>query len=489
MMLRIAVLPLVSQENMHGISDWEDVWTDIKEGIERKGWYFYVLYPDFVIDNFDLDEYEEWSSNLEFVSYEIPERFAGNDENQVYFPEKIRDLFHAKYGLKPIDAIYTDRVEAGHMLQRNLIDNRTSRGNDFRYQIPVIVVDGFAVDENLTTRVVTNDKMIERAVTYVACNTFFLSEFEKKKGRKLVKRYLSPAMLMEFEKRARVSKDGVDLDRFDNITVDDKYDKFTVFMGARWNGNNRNGEVVEAFRDFYSTGVEAQLVMTTGSDASSKVGQYESDSVKIHTNVGHNEYIRKMKKSHVCIRPSSLEGLSKGVLEHILSGNPSIHSDKEWFRVLVGDELYDRYKFKAYRKNDLVDMMCYIYENYDECKELAEGYAEEIREMYPFEDRIKERLKYIEEIVREEEEHNATMEGLSSDAVKELFEETYEVMPDEFTFDSFTLAYVKKSDSLDYSSFSNPTKGRASKWVLYKWMKEEAKEQYVNDEGNIIFVK
>ena len=82
--------------------------------------------------------------------------------------------------------------------------------------------------------------------------------------RGLVERFLSPALVKQFDDQTLISTVGLDLPYFDMLMKKNrKHEKFTLFYGTRFNTTKRVDVIFKLYDTFYSSGRAMDIIMTT----------------------------------------------------------------------------------------------------------------------------------------------------------------------------------------------------------------------------------
>ena len=95
----------------------------------------------------------------------------------------------------------------------------------------------------------------------------FLNGRTRAASRALAARYLSPNLLGEMDQRSHAYGFSVDADYVKLLnTKNKKYDRFTLFFGARFNYVKNVGLIYRIYDKFYSSGRDIDIVITTPND-------------------------------------------------------------------------------------------------------------------------------------------------------------------------------------------------------------------------------
>lgn len=446
-------------------SQVQSVFTTIRNWLKfRSDMYFYVVIPKNMNKTglklppkTSLIELEESFSGFSAVFYDL----------QTTVPADFYKLFSQRIGKYPVDVVITGRTNAGALIRRQLWDFR------FKDTIPVIIDEEMAVNpEALPAELnVSEADMINRTLSYASCYNVFDTELEMRNALITARKYLSGAMLKRIRDRSYVIPPGVDTDWIDEHIAygSPKNGKFTLFFGGRLNDSKRAKQLVEVYDKMYAAGRDIRIILCSPKqDDSFKERYIEAEGrteIELYNNLPPIEFYQKAAASHVYLASSKREGFSIGFLEQIYMskyGLVPILPDLPWTRALLP---IDKYKLVYTNFDEAAAMARWIYDNYEQAVQESKWLSDFVKENYNTLKTTGEYLKLLEKLVREYKDY----QRLYTKGNVALIKTVADRMKSPFSLDDIYRAIEKYADA----SVFEPVRGKASKYVVYKWLVEE----------------
>lgn len=222
---------------------------------------------------------------------------------------------------------------------------------------------------------------------YANSTSVFLSPKEKIVALENARKCLAPSDVKKIDKTSMVLPVGVPCDYIDNeIGKPEKFDKFTLFFGARFNSVKNADKVAELFAKFLSSGKDCQIKMTTNtsstkvatSDVYKEVLEKYKDVLDIQYTCPRHQYLETASRSHVAVAWSTDEGFPVGFWEQMYMGLPVLFHKRPWSTA----QLPEWYPWVFSNVTEAYGMLMYIYENYEKVSKDMERMQDFIRENY-----------------------------------------------------------------------------------------------------------
>lgn len=283
--------------------------------------------------------------------------------NQVMVSDELYSLFNPIDGKYQVDAAITSKTVLAPSLKRLLM-------YDGGLSVPVNVLEpwisaGLSSSPSIETRL--------RALAYTECPTFFPTQREKDMAFDFSSGYLSSSALAEFNSNAVVRSQGLPAKRVrDHERSVEKFDKFTFVFSARFNANKQWDKVLEVYEDIFRMGRDVQIKAVGTTSMPSDISKRFS-KVEFIPSQSYEDYVDLISRSHVAVSMSIDEGFSCGWSENICTGNPVLLPKKSWAAGLVEDK---EYPFFYRNSAELIALLKWIYDNYDESRDKMRKHAE-----------------------------------------------------------------------------------------------------------------
>jgi len=445
--MRICILPIFSISNLAGASELLHLSPQFFKRLD--GLYFYHCIPK------RLERYiPEKLDNVKYIIY--------NDEEQWNYYDQVGgvgasflSLFNERIGKYPIDCVWSTRTALAASLSRMLWDSRTPEPS-----IPMFIEEFKACDYGKTHNIVNDLELAARSLGYVFGYGIFNTPVEKEIGISAAMRYLAPSMVKKIDENSRVIGDNVDIAKVERAKKKAKLkDKFTLFFGGRLNEAKRAKKLVEIYDRFFRFGRDVNVLITSPRAESGNYWQ-RKDTVKrfpeveFKFNIDSEEFLKEACSSHVIISTSKHEGFTVGVLEMMCSGAVMLLPNEYWVKGLLLD-FYDKYPF-IYK--DFVHAQAMLREVYDNYEEARKKMKPEMIAKRWFKDKNVELLELTAKEVKG---------GDCGEPGKQV------------SLDDFYNKLVELSDN--YRSTEAPTRGKMSRFVVYKWLSSKYKDLCQNE--------
>lgn len=368
--MRILLIPHTGLKKIHGDSNYI-LFLDLAEHLIAQGHFCYMLLPRFA---------QESVTRMPGLMYIYKDyEYDWYTESGLIDLRELADNFSRVVGKYYVDALVTAMPAQVPIYQLALSD--IVRQRDF----PCMTIDPsvYYLRDNAVNRI----SHVMTHFGYANSTTIFLSPKEKIVALENARKCLSPADVKKIDKTSMVLPVGVPCDYIDNVVgKPEKYDKFTLFFGARFNSVKNADKVMELYGKFLSSGKDCQIKMTTNT-SETKVGTSDvykaminkyKDVLDIQYRCPRNEYLEKAARSHVAVAWSTDEGFPVGFWEQMYMGMPVLFHKKPW----VTAQLPDWYPWVFSTMSEAYGMLLYIYENYDKVAKDMGRMQKFIRENY-----------------------------------------------------------------------------------------------------------
>ena len=425
--MRIVMLPNIGLSTIHADSDYYDFVKFI--GVANKFYndmYFYLAIPERHVDVIDKLEHTKVIGIPEAHDYTTNEHVTS---------QEFALQFHLRGGRNITDAMYTSRFHVGMWWKNALLDQKRDYWIPVIFRQPVLYPDAKGI----------NMYEASYAMSTVICNTIIdgVESYQEALGR--VKKYLSPAMIELFEKQTLVSTVGLEIKYFDDLVVkNNKYEKFTLFYGTRFNTTKRVDKVYQLYDKFYSSGRPIDIVMTTPNPELSLqkkafTKEFLQGCIRLfYSSCGRYKYFEEASKCHTFFVASEGENAPNFFVEQIYLGLVGVLPDKPY----VWEMLPKDYPF-IYRSMDEAYMwLAKIQDDYAWARERLEPYRQFIKEKYEKDMTFKANVDFVRGLVQTQLSHN--MNEIPNKAVDDIVQEVLLEFDQEFTFDGFLTVLNKK---------------------------------------------
>lgn len=201
---------------------------------------------------------------------------------------------------------------------------------------------------------------------YSMAHCMFLTENELSRARQLMNAVFQPSIVERWYKNSFVNPVSVPIDLLDKYKTDEKYEKFTLFFGARVNDVKRVDEIVKIYDHFYASGRDVDIKICTATPDMLAIKHITSEALKknskieLFTDLDREQYLKIARKAHVFVAWSDREGFPVGFWEQMYLGLIGVFRDRAW---AVG-QLPKQYKYVATSREHAFALLTDLYDNY-----------------------------------------------------------------------------------------------------------------------------
>ena len=453
--MRIAYLPVISARNVQAAPSY-NWWLALREHWLKAdpNAVFYILVPRTGEDT-RWKEGGDWSGPRTHV-IEI-DMYESQFNDLALVTKDVFDRFNENFGDLYFDVMITERPQTVPILRKLLQHPIVSKSRR-----PVIVCRD---QITLNTEWFKIDPIEEalQAVGWTSAPTAFQSPHQAKLALRVAAKHLQPAHVNRMAEQTRVFPLGIDCDDIDQINGTEregKNDQITVNYSHKLFIEQKFLESLTIMDSTFAGGRDVRLQVVTGSSA----GKFHMlprarkfAYMEIHGGQNRHQFLRQMAKAHVFISNSYYEDFSATVAEQIYSGLIPVLADEDWSRYLVGDDY--PYLFQSMQEGQA--MMRYVVDNYETVRDsVVPGLQQRCREMFDLKTIVPQMIDWITDL------HDARMGNLkqASGSLRDVIQQAYEILPDEFGLPDFYAAIKEKAEALDVTK--QGTESRAtSPWL------------------------
>ncbi len=448
--MRVHIVPLISLGgNPTGDSNWT-VFKNMALSIVKRGWTptlwiperakeFYEKLPDIKGIQFKYFEASyDWYIETNRLPDELVRRYAKRSD-------KITDV---------CDLVVTSRAGAAWVGLGGMADFRMESG-----AVPSMIFEALVRDEKLACKIFP----AIRANAYAHSHVWFLSEAEKTSALRMMRRFVSPALIKEaMEKRFLVRGIGAPTAKMDEyINKHKPGDEFTVFFGGRFSKEKRPDLMHEVMSKFYEFGRPVHCIVNTQHTGSVEMIKLEKkfSFTQFQAGCPQPEFFKNAATSHMFICTSENEGWPSGVWEQLYMSQIGIFPDKPWVRA----NLPEWYPFIFKNMTEAHVLIRYIYENYEEALEKVKDIREYIIAKESYQVISEEIMDWVEDIVQDEWDNTKVSKSLVE--MIDGFLEVTELK--EFTIQDAVNGVAKESRGLSSKRIANARFGSPSYYQIY----------------------
>ncbi len=401
--------------------------------------------------------------------------------------------FNMRFGKYPVDIWTTPRTTASSLLRRELWDYRLIESVPVVLSESMVVTPPKSMDKKdmkyrcaLMARTVPvatyEDDMLLRSVAYATCYTLFPTELPKKEAFETAKLFLSAKSLKMMQERIRVQTKGLDFDYIDKTIPYGmpKNKKFTCFYGGRLNESHGADKMIQLYDELYQAGRDVQIILTTPKHdctflenelilkgrKSSSMSNDPTRHIDFYPGCSPHEFYAKAAGSHIFLEMSRQAGFGGGILEQLYMskyGLVPVLPKVPWALEFVPDD----YTFLFENDNEARSMLRYIHQNHAEAVKKSKYISKHIYDKFSMTTNLPKYFAILEEIFNEWKD---VYRRLYSEGNVALMQEVADKMKPPFDLDDFFKVLVATSRDSKFK----PIKGKASKYVMYRWLIEEA---------------
>ena len=339
--MRIILCPIISIANLAGDSDWHAYKALIDSFSEKHKCYFYLILPKKFLDaaRGHLRGYTNVSlipSISDLVDYH---RDSLNLDMTVW-----RSAFSAKAGRYIADVAVASRVPM-HIPMALAINDMRRKGS-----FPVFSHDPYP--RRLEDSVPLAERLA-RAMSYVYSYTWCLNSYEDVLIKRFLQKYVSSAMVLEYEKKRIIAGRGLDFNMLRPLCDRKKFKRFSILFGARVNADKDAGVAFELMERIVQFGrpIDVYITQPKSGVNASVISNFKKRSTFLKLYVPQcdkDKYLLLMPHVHCAVCTSILEGEPRGFLEqlYVLDGMV-LFPDKPWAKAVLPKEFPWFYKNKV----------------------------------------------------------------------------------------------------------------------------------------------
>lgn len=371
--MRILLVPHTGLRNIKGDSNYL-LFIDLAKHFISKGNFVHMIMPEFA---------REKVERIKGLMYHfVPHEHNFYTEYAIHDARELVHMFSRKAGKYQIDGCILAKAMQVPFMRALLSDVLRCR------DIECYIIEPGVYEEKVRGIIKGQMQLMLTSMGYANSTSVFLSEKEKVIALKTASRWLSPALVKQMDKESLVLPVGVPCNMIDEKTKGiEKYDKFTLFFGARLNSVKQPHKIIEVFSDFYEYGrTDVQIKFTSNTqetkffaEALNKEAMKGRENlIDIYFGCPREEYLKIAKASHVAMCWSTEEGFPVGFWEQMYMGLPVLFPNREW----ATRQLPKDYPW-IYRDNkEAYAMISYIKDNYEKVSKDMEKMKDFIREKY-----------------------------------------------------------------------------------------------------------
>lgn len=355
--MRLLLLPMVWSGSMHSDADYLCYHDLIVHSAEQdRPVFFYLVLPH----RYRHEAKELPRTKIFFYHSDRVRKRAKTFAHEVtWFPDMLHPLFNRRFGMYPVDGIIITRTSATLPLHALVSDNL-----DLRHCANLFVILWEAMYRDYGKQ--SPDDMALRAAAYACADkVLLLCPSEREKVDALARKFLSPSLQHQVDDRCVVQGIGVNTVSLDAVMArNQKRDRLTVFYGARYSEEKRTGFLLDVVSGLKSSGLDFDFLSTTGSsqDVVSLYLKRFTHQVEMYADCQRDKYWDIMSQAHIFLCASRLESFPVGFWEQLYTLQVGVIPDEPWARGIFPS----RWPFWFDSKRELVQLLRWIIENYDE---------------------------------------------------------------------------------------------------------------------------
>ena len=381
-------------------------------------------------------------------------------DNQYLLPmNRIYRNFNRMRGKYVVDAVITAAAGASLMVKRVLMDMRRRHPHP-----PMFVLNPNVFNfEHDWFKTMNQFERFLATGSYVQANQIVLTEEEKRQVFMNLRKYVAPSLVRKsLEENINVVTMGIRTDLIKKVKEESsgKHDKFTLFFGGRLNRVKRVGEIVEWYSKIYARR-DVQIIFSTNANSSKEFSPEEYPHIKIYWNQNREQFLRRAVKAHVSIYASRYASFPAGVFEQMYAGVVMLLPDRKWVDAIFGDR---EYPLKFSGKNDALQKLLWVMDNYEKAQELVSWVPDFIDEMASS-DKVFQ--TYHDLMVEEIDEDWRGRDKIGRGNLQ-LVKDAAHLLGEEFSFEELEGAMKTVSDTFDWPVHMRArtlTKFEANRWL------------------------
>ncbi len=464
------IIPHTGKKKVRGESN-HLLYEDLARYLAAQGDYIYFLVPEWVEDK-DLKQ----MNGVFYIRVDKDEIFF-ND--MAWIDHKVIKMFERRGGSKFVDVVITSKPAIIPQIAATITSGRTEKTG-------VIYLEPGADDKFKRIQKADREELYYLTLLgYATSYSILLTENEKRIALEHMKTVFSPSVVAKWLDRAIVNPVGVPIDILDKYKTDERYDKFTLFFGARVNDVKNVKDIVDIYDLLYRSGRQVAIKICTSTPealAKKYIGMerlIRNRDIELYTDMSREEYLKIARKAHVFVAWSKREGFPVGFWEQMYLGIIGIFRATPW----ALSQLPKDYPYIVKTKEQAYALIKDIYDNYEKHREQFKKYEQMIRERYS-KDVIYNNIRNLALRIVEKARH-----GISKDLLPPLLK-AYNDMPDTFTIDAF----IKQADKYTKKKFPVSRLSRGymlgypNDYQLHLFFLEQGADFYIVD-GEVVYVK
>lgn len=393
--------------------------------------------------------------------------------NSGLFSGSMHGILHPAYTTTPVDCVVMNRPVLAGSLGAFLFDRSAGE------EVVVIVNHDSVAGLMCKTQDLDLKKYnILKMLSYALLPNVYNVRWEMECVFDMVRKYLPPYYVDMAMKNAKLIPLGFPNRKIDNAIRDvEKNDKFTMIFAGRWNSAKRIDDIVETFEKvlLLEEDVQACLVNPKGTmrDSVKRLKEKFGDRVKLVVDIKQEDYWREVKRSHVFLYFSPVEGYPVTAREVFYIGVPIVLPRREWVKDLLG-KYYDEYPYMHnLNTNEAAFMIKAIKENYNEALVWVEKIKRDILEEEKLENTGKKWYFYLQELVKEK--RRKIIDTIGEGGMEMILSAYDEIGEGEvFSFTDF-VELMKKFARANKDLFGT-SKTKLSAYKVYYWLAENTED-------------
>lgn len=451
--MRVAYLPVISARNVQAAPSYNFVRAFRDHLLKADpSAVLYVLVPR-LGDDTRWKEGADWSGPRTHV---IPvEMTEMQFDDLALVTRDVFDRFNERFGDLYFDVMITERPQTVAMLRKLVQHPIVSKSRR-----PLIIcrdqlslgTDWFKIDPV---------EELLQAAGWSEAPTIFQSPHQAKRAVRIARKHVQAAHVRRMTEQMQVFPLGIDCDDVDSINLaerDQKYDEITVNYSHKLFIEQKFLESLKIMDSVFAGGRPVRLQIVTGSSAGKmkmlpRARPYEY--IDTFGSMNRTAFLKQMARAHVFISNSYWEDFSATVVEQIWTGLIPVLADYDWSRYLV-PEGYP-YLFRSMEEGQA--MLRYVVDNYAVVYETWHSrLVGKVRREFDLKSIVPQMVGWIRRL------HDARELKSASRELRQVVDDAYDVLPDEFDLPMFYEAIRKVADHLDVTK--QGTESRAtSPWL------------------------
>lgn len=341
-----------------------------------------------------------------------------------FLPDGLYEKFNQYTGEYVIDAVLTERPASALYMSKLLqhpFMRTNAKGDKYIGKIPPLVTfirDPFVKKKELHN--VSDVEEFAQTLGYATSYNIFFSQHDLDMAVAVAKKYLNFAQVKKMIDRSTIIPTGTDTEELDKIKAQtEKRKKFTVIIAERLQSNNKQSDILDAVDYLFRRGMDIDIIVSSQTDISGFIkSNYKQtlEHVEIYPRNPREKYLPLASSCHASLTATVNHSYPQGIMEQLYLGLIVILPDAKWVDAVLPNYPY---KVKRADMNQMVAMMKYISENYEEAKQKIAWIPEYIKKNYDIRVTNKKMLDWMKQKVEEEKSKHKVLSGYV-DLVKDL---------------------------------------------------------------------